>query len=1095
MKKLTFLLLCLVIAGMQLLHAQGVVISGKTTDKATGEALPGVTVLVKGTTVGATSLADGTYRVTAPAGANTLVFSFIGYVTQEIAISGKTVIDVAMNEEALALQEVVVTGYSSERKKDIIGSVAVVKTDEMLSTPSGDITNQLQGKASGVTISSSGDPGKTGRVRVRGFGTFGESEPLYIIDGMPGDASRVNPNDVESIQVLKDAASAAVYGARAANGVIIVTTKKGKTGGVKVSLDSYYGISYVAKSEYPEVLNAKEWGDLYFKALAGAGYAPGNVNWTSLQYGNGAEPAIPEYILVNDNGVKYGGTALEVLRTSNPTLFASLTDPANYKLATHQIVKSGDTNWAEEMYNPAPIQNHQATISGGSDNNSYMLSFNYFDQTSTASEYSYYKRYSARANTTLTPFKGLRIGENIQINYEKATDVSTNDNAWIYHPLIPMYDIAGGMASSAAPGLTATGGTLGQNPVLGPKKRAINNNSLNNGVFGNAFAELDLFKGLTLRTSFGFDIGNRLYQNFYPIWYENAENQQPYPDVLTVGAANTYNWIYTNTANYTKTIGKSVIKVMVGMEAVNNLLKTITGDRYGYTPELQKYPEFVIIDAGTGKQINYGSVVRSTLLSQFARVDYTFNDKYIFNATVRRDGSSKFGKSNRYGVFPSAAIGWRVSSEEFMQNLTWISDMKLRASTGVIGNQTGLGVNNQFFLYTGNDFNNYSIGGTNNSVSPTFKLNNVGNPDAKWEQTNTSNIGLDMSMFDGSVTFSGEYYQRKTTDLLVQNQAPTTGTGATQPWVNVGSVRNRGVEFDLSKRGSLGPVEYEVGANFSKYKNMVLKVLDNDASSLTYGGATNAVAVSRTVKGQELAYFYGYKIDGFFSSAADVTQYTADGYSNTWLTPRVGGWRIKDVNDDKIINELDRTNIGSPHPDFQMNFTLTLKYKNFDLFTTVFWNQGGDLFNQIRQSVDFFSFQFNRSKRMLYESWTPELGDNAKLPSLNINDLQSSKYATDYFVEDATYVRLKTIQLGYTFPASLTNKLKIDNIRIYVQSQNLLTWAKEFTGMDPDAGFSGNSSSAIDALSNTRTTDLQMGVVGTGTPTPQQVLFGINVTF
>ncbi|MBN1158614.1 MAG: TonB-dependent receptor [Bacteroidales bacterium] len=1073
------------------LSAQQLTVTGKVSDATTGESMPGVTIQIAGTTSGTLTQADGTYSLTVPSANQTLIFSFVGYATQQIDVAGRTVIDLALQEEVTALEEIVVTGYSTERKKDIIGAVSVVNTDELLSTPSGSISAQLQGRAAGVTVTSTGEAGGSARVRVRGFGTFTESEPLYIIDGVPGDINRINPNDVASIQILKDAASAAVYGARAANGVVIVTTKTGTSGTTKVNLDVYYGWQYLGKKWYPDVLNAQEYGELYWESMRGAGLSPGDAGWYHAQYGTGPEPVIPEYILVTDKGARYGGTELEYLRTTDPATFNELVDPANYDLATHQIVKSADTDWAEEMFHLAPIQNYQVTVSGGVGKNNYLVSVNYFDQSSIVSDMTYFKRYTARANSTLSPFDRLRIGENVQVRYSKQRNLDYVDNAWWFHPLIPLYDIAGNMASSAAPATVQTGGTTGMNPVVGPEKEYMDYTE-NIGVFGNVFADVDILKDLTVRSSYGFDLNYRTVKNFFPIYYENSENQQPYPDRLLYTNAMATSWVWTNTATYSKTLGNHVIRVLVGTEATNNLAKRFNMERYGYTADLQQFEEFIVLQAGTGAQSNDGVYIKSTLFSLFGRLDYTFADKYIFNATVRRDGSSKFGKNNRYGVFPSTAIGWRISEEPFMQNLTWLTDLKLRASRGVIGNEAGLTETNQYSMFQGSDFYNYGISGGQNTVSPNYILSAVGNPNAKWEKTVTTNIGLDATFLQGRLSFSAEYYLRETIDLLVQNQAPTTGTIATQPSINAGEMLNKGLDISASYRGvAFGELGYEVSANFTKYKNEVIKVLDNPLSSIIVAGSGQAINYSRTIKGYPIAHFYGFKIDGFFESQAEVDAYEA-AYT-TWVTPRVGGWRMKDISGpngvpDNVVNDYDRTIIGSPHPDWQANFSLSLNYKNFDLFATAFWSQGGDLWNGLRLNADFWTGIRNKSTRMLTESWTPDNPD-AKLPALDISDNTSVIYSSDYFIEDATYFRIRTIQLGYTVPASLSNRLRIDRLRIYGQVQNPFTWCKEFSGMDPDAGF------AADASGEGIAADLSIGTVGGTVPTPQQFLFGVNFTF
>lgn len=1072
MKRLSFFLLCLFFAGMQTIMAQGVSISGRTTDGTTGETLPGVTVQVKGTTVGAISQADGTYRIAnVPAGATTLIFSFIGYTTQEVEISGRTTIDVVMSEEATALDEIVVTGYTVERKKDIIGSVAVVNTEEMLATATGNLTSQLSGRVAGVTVSGGGELGGDAKVRIRGFGSFSGSDPLYIIDGVPGDIDRINPNDIESLQVLKDAASASVYGARAANGVVIITTRRGQAGNVKVNYDGYYAVNYF--NDFPELLNAEENGQAIWKAMEGAGRQVGDANWFDRQYGSGATPVIPEYILVKDAGTTIGGAELESIKASDPARFAELTDLANYDYATHPIVKGSDTDWFDEVFRPAPVMSHQLTVSGGSDKGTFVVGLGYFDQKAETDEYSYYKRYTVRANTTFNIFNNIQFGENLQILYNEGREVGNTSTAWTMHPLIPVWDEGGYPAGAAAPDLVAAGDT-GRNP-LGEAWHNRFDGYRTYGIFGNIFGQITLFKDLVAKTSFGIDYRTTTSRNLTQVTYEHSENTNP-PNSLNWSWNDGNAWTFTNTLTYSKTFGSNVVRLLVGTEAINDVDQSISATRLNIA--LEEDLNFQVLNAATGTQTNSGTKSRSALFSVFGRFDYTYGDKYIFNATLRRDGSSKFGINNRYGYFPAAALGWRVSSEDFMSAVTWVTDLKLRASYGIIGNQSGLTNENQYTLFQSVDGNTYPLQGLNNQVLYSFSESRIGNPDARWEKTATTNIGFDLSMFTGALMFNFDYFIRKTSDLLVQDQAPLTGSSATKPYVNVGEITNKGIELNVSYRGTmLGEVDYEVTANWSKYSNNVDKVLNNEEAAL-YGGGGRMGNVTITKAGNPISMFYGYQIDGFFNSQAEVDAYNAE-YTTKWLTPAVGRWRIKDINGDKAVNDLDKTYIGSPHPDFQASINVDLKYKNFDLAAFLFWNQGGNLFNFNRYRTDFMTFRYNRSARYLYDSWTPDNQD-ALLPKLDINDNVSNRYATDYFVEDATYLRLRNLQLGYTVPASIATKIKMQRLRIYVAAQNLFTISK-YSGLDPGLGISGG--------------DLGMGVVSNERPTPKQVLFGVNIGF
>jgi TonB-dependent starch-binding outer membrane protein SusC len=1050
-------------------------ITGTVTDGKTGEFLPGVNVTIAGTTIGSITDANGQYNLQTPNQNEVIVFSFIGYLSQKVTYAGQTVIDIKLASDVLALDEVVVTGYSVEKKKDIIGSVSVVNINDMRSTPSSNVGSQLQGRVSGVTVSSDGGMGSSAKVRIRGFGSFGGSDPLYIIDGVPGSIDALNPNDIESVQVLKDAASSSVYGARAANGVVVVTTNKGKAGDIKVSLDSYYGINYVNKNTFPNLLNAQEYGDWYWKSMTGAGIKYGDPTWGNPQYGNGETPVIPEYILAGG----LGGTALEALRISNPAAYEAKIDPATYNRITNEIVKSANTNWFKETFNPAPIQNHQLTVSGGSDKATFLMGLNYFDQKSTADKYSFFTRYSLRVNSNFNINKYLHVGENLQATYTKLRNVGNPGDAWTSPSILPVYDIMGYPSGSNVPGLINT--TQGRNPVGQPWHERFDGTEIQN-IFGNAFIELLPLEGLVIKSNFGVDYSMNEVNDFTQMTPEYST-----PSLingLTWTWTRQNNWIWTNTAVYSKTLGKHSLKFLLGTEAINSLGKNTIASRTSY--KIEDYEPYLVIDAGTGSQSNSGTYLKSTLFSVFGRFDYIYSDKYFINATLRRDGSSKFGSNNKYGYFPAAAIGWRLSSEEFMKNLTWLSDLKLRASYGTIGNQSGLAADNQYTTFTSDIRESYPISGGNSSIALSSTPLRLGNLNARWEKAVSTNIGFDVNFFKGKLIINYDYFIKKTVDLLVINQAPLTGPNVTQPSLNVGTIQNKGMDINISNRGKIfGQVEYEISANFSKYENEAIKVLDNPEASLS--GVTNRLGVVTLTKaGYPISYFYGYKIDGFFNSQEEVDTYNSQ-VTTTWIPPKVGRWRIKDISGpdgspDGIVNAYDRTYLGSPHPDFQVGMNLSLTFKNFDFSGFLFWSQGGKVLNYNRYNVDFNNYMYNRSALMLNDSWTPE-HQNASLPALDLNDTYSSLYATDYFLEDASYLRLKNLQLGYTLHGGLLQKLKIQKFRIYVQAQNLVTFTnKNFSGLDPEVGIRGTS-------------DLSMGVLSNEVPTPQQIIFGVNVQF
>lgn len=1055
------------------------VVIGKVTDES-GVAIPGVSILLKGTSLGSMTDLDGNYRLEAPVG-SVLIFTFIGFERKEVSIGSSQVMNVTLTESVNDLETVVVTGYTSEQKKDIVGSVAVVDADDLQSTPSSSVSNQLQGRAAGVTVSASGDITGGAKVRIRGFGSFTGSDPLYIVDGVPMSSGidNLNPNDIESLQVLKDASSASIYGARAANGVIIITTKKGKAGPVRVAMSSYYGINYTDKKSFPQLLNTQEYGDMYWRSMKGAGMQVGDAGWGHSQYGYGAEPIIPEYILVKNNGGAIGGAGLESLRKSDPGLFASLVDPLAYNFETHQIVKAGNTDWVDEAFINAPQQSYQLNFSGGSDNGAYMLSMNYFNRKSTIAADNFYKRYSLRSNASYNIGSNVNVGGNVQLNYNNSNTSLSGASAgssWNISPLIPVYDIAGNPASTFAPG---TSGEGARNPVTEAYRNRFDRNEFR-GIFGNVYGDVKVIEGLSMRTSLGFDLISRNSRNFTPQTFEHAENVNA--NFFTVDEGSDMVWTWTNTATYKRLFNeKHSFSILLGTEAINDEGNSTSAQRFNYPLDQQDNPSFHVLSTGLGSQTNSGSYNRSSLFSLFSRIDYAYEDKYLMNAIVRRDQSSKFAANNRTGYFPAVALGWRASSESFMENITWLNDLKFRASWGIIGNQTGLNNENQYNVYVSNISQSYPISGQNSSKSDSFTASRIGNPQAGWEENITTNIGLDASFLRNTLTLTLDVYNKKVDGLLVQNQPAFTGatgnSSPTQPYINAGKMYNNGIDIGITKRGSLNELQYEVGIMFSKYKNEVKQILDNPLATLI-GGGTRLGDVSRTVVGMPVAMFYGYKIDGFFNSQAEVDAYVAD--HNTWLVPEVGRWKIKDQNNDKVINALDRTNIGNPHPDFQSSLNLNLRYKSFDLSSFLFWNKGGDIFNLSRYYTDFNTFNLNRSKRMMDESWTPELGNYAKLPKLDVLDTYSNQNITDYFVEDASYFRLRNLQLGYSLPQSVLKNLKLDRLRVYVQAQNLFT-ITDYTGLDPDASLQGG--------------DLSMGISNRPTPTPKQILFGIDLSF
>lgn len=1041
-------------------NAQSFNVGGRVLDE-NGAPLPGVSVVEKGTTNGTATDVDGRFSLGVAGSEAVLVFSFIGYQSQEISVANRTNIDLSMQTDVTALQEVVVTGYTTQNRRDITGAVSVVKPSELLATPSGNLQQQLQGRVAGVVTSGTGVPGAGAKVRVRGFGSFGNNDPLYIIDGVPTyNVNNINPQDIESMQVLKDASSASIYGARAANGVVIITTKQGKRGVPTITIDSYYGVQHAPKG--PDMLNPTELGQLIWQSLSNAGQTPSHP-----QYGTGSEPRLPDYILAGpSSGVMEGHP------DTNPDLYN-----IDFNRPRHQIVpfNKGGTDWWDETFDPAPIQSHQISANGATESGRYSIGFNYFDQDGMM-PHTNYNRYTVRANTEFKIKEKFRIGENLQIGYNEFKGTRSGEfggeslvlNSVRLMPFIPVYDIKGGWGGTAGSGA----GTAGNTPAELYRAKDNRNNAVR--MFGNVFAEIDLTKGLTARTSFGLDYETRYGQNYGFRTYERAEN---------IGA-NSYteqndwnlNWTWTNTLTYQKLFADiHNLTVLVGTEAVKETGRGVGGRRINFFSD---DPLFRVLDRGSPVgQNNFSYGFASTLASVFGRIDYSLKDKYLINATLRRDGSSRFGPETRYAVFPAASVGWRISGEPFMQGVTFIDELKLRVGWGQMGNQLNVDRENAYSFYRSTPGNSsYDISGTNNSVVQGFDMDRVGNPITKWETSTTTNFGIDGVFLNSRLEIALDLYNRVTEGLLLRAQVPGTLGHATLPFVNIGDIRNRGIDLMLGSKGNIGAggLRYDVTLTLSHYKNEALKVGENP-NDIIPGSVLRNVEITRNTAGQPVSSFFGYIIDGFYDTQEEVDA------GPDQPQKRVGAWRIRDVNGDNIINSQDQSFIGSPHPDLTAGLNLTLAYGNFD-FSMFFYSViGGELYNNTRWWTDFNSFQGNRSQRMLERSWTEGADNsNALLPILDATDTYSNNIANTYLMEDASYLRARTVQLGYTLPQEIGNKIGLNSLRVYLQAQNLFTITK-YSGIDPDVTTLGPETG--------------MGIDMGWYPNPKQYLLGVSLGF
>ncbi len=925
-----------------------------------------------------------------------------------------------------------VTGYTSQKKKDITGSVSVVNVTSLKQIPTGSPEQALQGQAAGVTVLTSGAPGGATNIRVRGITSVGSTAPLVIIDGTQGSLSNLNVNDIESIQVLKDAGAAAIYGVRGSNGVVIVTTKKGRSGKVKLNYDAYYGVQVPFKNGF-NIANTQETANAIQQSYLNSGLRPNHKQLDTF-----STPIIPDYITPT---AAFDG---------DPR-----TDPSQYALYDNQItrINKQGTVWFDEIFDAAPIQSHNISASTGTEKSTFFFGLNYFDQQGTLLN-TYLKRYSARINTTFNVNNKFRIGENLYAFYRQSPGITNQNegNAISYSyrqsPLIPVYDIMGNFAGTGSQGLGNS-----QNPYAN-LARMKNNKGNNWQIIGNAFAELDILKHFTARTQFGGTVDN-YYSNFFSYTqYENQENNRN-PNAFTEQFGYNSNWTFTNTLTYSNTFGEHSLKVLAGSEALSYYGRAIQGRRGGYyitnPSNLDVDPSLWTLNFGppngqTTGNIN-GTPYQSSIFSLFGRVDYGFGDKYLISANLRRDGSSVFAPGNRFGVFPSVTAGWRISKEAFMQNVTWLNDLKIRGGWGKLGSISNIDPNNAFNLYSQGAANSYyDINGTNNSSVLGFYASALGNVATTWEEDIITNIGFDASLFKNKLDFSFEWYNKAISGLLFRPSAPPVIQGPSQPFVNSGNISNKGIDASLTYHGGIGKdLKFDVTTTFTSYNNKVeslppgIKYYD-----YTSGGSTRLGAFSRLQPGYGIGAFYGYKVMGLFRDSSEVNK------APTQEDAAPGRFRYADVNNDGVINSDDRTYFGDPNPDFTTGLFLSVTYKNFDFSTFLYASVGNDVINYVRYWTDFPQvFDGAISKDAVYNSWTPQ-NLNAKVPRLERNaTFSNTGQFNSYYLEDGSFLKMKSLIIGYTITPGKLKMLGIEKLRVYLQAANLFTITK-YTGIDPE---------------------------------------------
>ncbi|WP_460985210.1 SusC/RagA family TonB-linked outer membrane protein [Spirosoma fluminis] len=1047
-------------------------VTGKISS--TDGAVPGANIVLKGTQTGTSSDAEGNFGLNIRGTNPVLVISAIGYKTQEVPVGNQSTLNISLAEDATALQEVVVTGYSTENRRDVTGAVSTVKPAQLKVVPSTNVEQQLQGRVAGVTVITNGQPGTSSQVRVRGFTSFGGNQPLYVVDGVPTqNINFLAPDDIETTTVLKDAASASVYGARAASGVIVLTTKKGQRRAQKlsVSYDGLYGVTDPGHG--PKILTPQEQADWTWQArkndLFQTGTPVGPDSFTGIannQYGSGQTPVLPDYLLVGNRSGVTGAVDLAAEQAKYNV------NPANG--AIYLVIPSNKqgTDWYKEITRVAPLMRHSLGFSGGTEYSRYYLSLG-MQQQAGIIQYNNFNRYTLRANTEFDITKKLRFGENIQLAYVSATGLQgstgstlgngTNNNsstandendillAFRQAPIIPVYNSFGGYAGTAAPGFNNA-----RNPVAN-RIGAANNLSYNFITFGNAYLEYDVIPALTLRSSLGGTYFTNYGNNYSRSQYENSENNTNF--TYSENAAYGLSWTFTNTAQYKKRFGIHDISVLAGVEALNTGSgRNINGSGLNPFTTDPNYVTIATTTPGATRQVNSGYGLGNKFFSVFGQARYTFNDKYIGTVVVRRDGSSQFGSNNRYGVFPAFSAAWRISSEDFMKSLPWVSDLKLRGGYGLMGNSNYLSSTNQFNLFASNAGNSYDITGANTSVQAGYYRSQIGNPDAKWETSVTSNIGIDGAFFNNKLEVVLDVWQKDTRDLLYPLALPgVVGVRANAPYVNVASMRNKGIDLLVTNRGTVtGDLSYEVTA--------IGSILDNKITAIApsvpyfYGGGSQRLStpVVRNEPGHDLSSFYGYQVLGLFNSKAEVDA------APTQSGAAPGRFRFADVNGDGQINDDDRTYLGSPIPKFTGSLTLTLRYKGFDLNTNVYTSLGNKIFNNQKWYTDFYpSFPGAAVSARVKDSWLPT-NMNTNVPIFeNTSNFSTNTQANSYYVENGSFGRMQYLTLGYTFPAATLSRLNLSRLRLSLSATNLFTITK-YSGLDPAVGGAADQNFGID---------------------------------
>lgn len=1000
-------------------------ISGTVTST-TGETLPGVSIVIKGTTNGTVTDFDGNYTLSVPDASNVIVFSFIGYVSQEVSIGGQSVIDVVLIEDVTKLTEVVVVGYGTQRKVDITGAVASVKAEEILKGAPLTADQAMRGRISGVSISNrSGDPGAPVSVRIRGVGTVGNNQPLWVVDGVPlvqtsnitvntGSNTEsnplvgINPADIESIDVLKDASASAIYGVRAANGVVIVTTKRGREGKTNVIYDGYYGVQTIRKT-------------------------------------------------------------LDVLGTSDYIALQT-------ELGRDFSAFNGDAtvDWQDEVFDTAPMQSHNVSASGGNENLNFNISAGYFKQEGIG-QASSFESYSVRTNTDAKVGERLKFGESLNVSFSDRLVESEPGRAAGFNgaqnaPFIPVYDENGNYSVINATTAGAAAGTSRQ--VLGLNDLNSNETTVNTKrILGSIYAEVDLVKGLKYKILGGVDFilgEGRWFQNDYAFG-ENGNNTS---ELLVRNKPTQLTTNVSNTLTYTRKFREHNITVLVGHEESNFSFNLLRGQGRDFLSD-----DVVVLSAANGDISLTETADHSNLRGYLGRINYSYKDKYLVTANMRRDETSRFAKGLRAKNFPSFSLGWRASEEAFLAGNKLVSDLKFRFGWGEVGNQYTSG---SFDYLPTLSLTSLYVLGSGQTIEPAPVPVTLANPALSWETSTQTNFGVDVSMLQGKVELTLDYFNKKSGDILVGVPVSAVSGSLLGVQSNSGSIVNKGIELSALYQNNSNKFKYSISGNLTTVNNEVTALADGTSSIIS---GFFGVQSHRTIVGESLGHFYGYKTDGIYQNATELAAALEDENG----TPEVGDVRFVDTNGDNRITADDRTVLGSPIPDLYYGLSLTGEYQNFDISIFFQGSAGQQVFNNTRRTLEALQTTSNQSTSVLGR-WTGE-GTSTSIPRATVEDPNGNNRFSDRWIEDAGFMRIQNVQIGYTIPVEKLEGFGsgfVKGLRIYIGGTNLATFTN-YSGYDPEVtrGFSfqkGESS-------------LASGQDDGFAPQPRIIQFGGKVTF